>query len=192
LAGFNGDLASALIGSNYGFVRLQASFNHWFPLRWGHTVRTGAFAGALYGYAPFFYKFFVSDLTDLQPSRILGLNLDHRPAPNLFGLGCGPFDSQCGTAIAQMRQEELAARIDVEYVWPLVRGRRKFVKNADAFFLLGLYGLADLDDLSVAMPGYQGIARLPIDLTVDAGVRLDTQLGVFQIGVAKLAWLPFQ
>jgi hypothetical protein len=173
-------------------VRLQASFNHWFPLRWGHTVRAGAFAGAVFGYAPFFYKFFVSDLTDLQPSRILGLNLDHRPAPNLFGLRCGPFDSRCGTAIAQMRQEELAGRIDAEYVWPLVRGRRKFVKGADAYFLLGLYGLADANDLRVGMPGYEGLARLPIDLTLDAGVRLDTQVGVFQVGVAKLVWLPFQ
>ena len=192
LAAFNGDLASGLIGSDYAFVRLQASFNHWFHLRWGHTVRAGAFAGAVFGYAPFFYKFFVSDLTDLQPSRILGLNLDHRPAPNLFGLRCGPFDSRCGTAVAQMRQEELAGRIDAEYVWPLVRGRRKFVKGADAFFLLGLYGLADANDLRVAMPGYQGLSRLPVDLTLDAGVRLDTQIGVFQIGIAKLFWLPFQ
>jgi hypothetical protein len=192
LASFSGDLASRLIVSDYEFVRLQTSINRWFPLSWGHTIRVGAFVGAVFGYAPFFYKFFVSDLTDLQPSRILGLNLDHRPAPNLFGVlsGCKPFNTECGTAVAQMRQEELAARIDVEYVWPLVRGRRKFVKSADAFFLLGLYGLADPKDLQVAMPGYSGIARLPIDLTLDLGVRLDTQVGVFQIGLAKFLWLP--
>jgi hypothetical protein len=192
LAAFNGDLASGLIASDYQFVRMQASYNHWFPLSWGHTVRFGLFAGALFGYAPFFYKFFVSDLTDLQPTRILGLNLDHRPAPNLFGLlSCGKaFDSSCGTAIAQMRQEELAGRIDAEYVWPLVRGRRKFVKSADAYFLVGLYALAASNDLRLGVPGYSGIARLPVDLTLDAGVRLDTQLGVFQIGLAKLAWLP--
>lgn len=194
LAGFNGDLASGLIASDYQFVRMQASYHHWFPMSWGHTVRFGVFAGALFGYSPFFYKFFVSDLTDLMPTRILGLNLDHRPAPNLFGLfSCGrAFDSRCGTAIAQMRQEELAGRIDAEYVWPLVRGRRKFVKNADAFFLIGLYALADGEDLRVGVPGYTGIKRLPIDLTLDAGVRLDTQIGVFQIGLAKLAWLPVQ
>ena len=192
LAAFNGDLASGLIASDYQFVRMQASYNHWFPLSWGHTVRVGAFVGALFGYAPFFYKFFVSDLTDLMPTRILGLNLDHRPAPNLFGLlGCGEaFDSRCGTAVAQMRQEELAGRIDAEYSWPLVRGRRKFVKSADAFFMIGLYALADSDDLRLGVPGYEGIARLPIDLTLDAGVRLDTQMGVFHIGLAKLAWLP--
>jgi len=194
LASFMGDLASPLIGSSYEFVRLQTSVNQWISTRWGHTVRVGAYAGAVFGRAPFFYKFFVSDLTDLQPSRILGLNLDHRPAPNLFGVlsGCKPFDVGCGTAVAQMRQEELAARIDAEYVWPLVRGRRKFVKNADAYFLLGVYVLADPRDLQLSIPGYSGLARLPIDLTVDLGVRLDTQVGVFQIGLAKLMWLPFK
>ena len=189
LAAFNGDLASGLIASDYGFMRVQASYNHWFALPWGHTIRTGAFFGALFGEAPFFYKYFISDLTDLMPSRILGLNLDHRPAPNLLG---GAFNKDGGTAIAQMRQEELAGRIDAEYVWPFVRGRRKFLKSADAFFLFGVYGLADSQDLRVAVPGYEGFARLPIDITFDAGVRLDTRIGVFQIGVAKLFWINHQ
>jgi outer membrane protein insertion porin family len=186
LSTFSGDLASGLLASDYAFMRVQASYNHWFPLRWGHTIRAGAFAGAVFGSTPFFYKFFVSDLTDLHPSRIMGLNLDHRPAPNLLG---GAFHKGGGTAIAQMRQEELAGRIDVEYVLPLARGRKKFVKAADAYLLLGMYGLADPDDLRVAMPGYKGAARIPVDLTFDAGVRLDTQLGVFQIGAARLFWL---
>lgn len=192
LANFSGDLSSPLIGSSYEFVRLQANYNHWSQTRWGHTLRFGVFAGALYGEAPFFYKFFVSDLTDLMPSRILGLNLDHRPAPNLFGvLECGKaFQPGCGTAIAVMRHEELAARIDMEYVWPAVRGRKKFLRSVDVFGLIGLYALADPHELQVAVPGYKGIARLPVDITFDLGVRLDTDAGVFQIGIAKLLWLP--
>ncbi|HVZ34096.1 MAG TPA: hypothetical protein VG963_16835, partial [Polyangiaceae bacterium] len=170
---------SGLILSDYSFIRVQANYHHWFALPWGHTIRTGAYAGALFGYAPFFYKFFITDLTDLQPARILGLSLDHRPAPNLLH-----------TSISQMRQENLAARIDAEYVWTLARGRRKFLKGADAYFLIGLYGLADQKDLRIALPGYYGFSRVPIDLTMDAGVRLDTHIGVFQIGLAKLFWLP--
>lgn len=193
LASFSGDLASSWIGSSYDFIRIQASIHRWTQTRWGHTLRLGAFAGALYGDAPFFYKFFVSDLTDLMPSRILGLNLDHRPAPNLFGAFCGrPFQSGCGTAIGVMRQEELAARVDVEYVWPLVRGRKKFVHAVDLFALVGLYALADYRDLRLSVPGYTGLARLPVDFTFDLGVRLDTEAGVFQIGAAKLMWLPVQ
>ncbi len=193
-ASFTGDLASSLIASDYEFVRLQTNLQRWYTLPWGHVIRTGLYAGAVFGNAPFFYKFFVSDLTDLQPSRILGLNLDHRPAPNLFGvMQCGKaFDDSCGTAIAQLRQEDLAARIDFEYSWPFARNRRGFLKGGDIFGLIGLYGLADPSDLQVAMPGYEGVARLPIDLTVDVGIRLDTQAGVFQLGFAKLAWLPVQ
>jgi outer membrane protein insertion porin family len=104
---------------------------------------------------------------------------------------CGrAFDDSCGTAIAQVRQEELAARVDLEYSWPFARGRRGFLKGGDLFGLIGLYGLADPSDLQVTLPGYEGIARLPVDLTFDIGLRLDTQVGVFQVGFAKLAWLP--
>jgi hypothetical protein len=189
---FRGDLSSRLGISDYEFVRLQSTANRWFRLPWRHVVRVGGFAGAIFGNAPFFYKFFVSDLTDLQPARILDLNLDHRPAPNLFGvLQCGrPFDPKCGTAIEQMRQEELAARVDVEYTWPFVRKRRGFLKGGDLFGLFGLYALADPDDLRVALPGYKGFGRAPLDLTFDIGVRLDTQAGVFRLGFAKLFWLP--
>jgi len=191
LVSLQGTLSSRLFGSDYSFVRTEANLHHWFPTGWGHTVRLGAFFGTVFGDAPFFYKFFVSDLTDLLPSRILGLNLDHRPAPNLFGAMAHPGNrEEHGTAIAQMRQEELAGRIDAEYVWPLARGRRKFLKNADAYGLIGIYALADPRDLKVSVPGYEGVARVPVDLTFDLGVRMDTQIGVFQIGLAKLLWLP--
>jgi hypothetical protein len=194
LASFLGDLASSMIGSDYEFVRLQTRVQRWQPLPWGHVLRLGAFGGAVFGRAPFMYKFFVADLTDLQPSRILGINLDHRPAPNLFGvLQCGrAFDDSCGTAVAQMRAQDLAARIDAEYAWPFARSGRGFLKGGDVFALVGLYGLADATDLRLSVPGYGGIARAPIDLTVDVGVRLDTQAGVFQVGFAKLFWLPVQ
>jgi hypothetical protein len=75
-------------------------------------------------------------------------------------------------------------------VWPAVRGRKKFLRSVDVFGLIGLYALADPRDLTVSIPGYNGIARCPVDLTFDLGVRLDTDSGVFQIGIAKLLWLP--
>lgn len=188
---FSGMLAGALLGSDYEFVRLEASFNRWVPMPWKHVVRVGLYGGALFGRAPFFYKFFVSDLTDLQPSRILGMNLDHRPAPNLIGLlqGGKPHDPSRGTAISQMRNEEFALRADVEYFWPIIRNRKRFLTGADLFFLIGAYMLADRKDVVVAVPGYEGAARAPIDLTADVGVRLDTRAGAFRIGFAKIGWL---
>ena len=42
------------------------------------------------------------------------------------------------------------------------------------------------EDLRVAIPGYEGFSRAPIDLTFDVGVRLDTVVGVFEIGFSTL------
>ena len=80
----------------------------------------------------------------------------------------------------------------VNLLAPIVRGRKKFLKNADAFALFALYGLANPDDLRVSLPGYEGLARVPLDLSFDVGFRLDMQIGVFQFGLAKLGWLFVQ
>ena len=36
------------------------------------------------------------------------------------------------------------------------------------------------------MPGFEGAARIPVDLTFDLGLRLDTTIGVFQFGFSNL------
>lgn len=171
---FRGTVASGLIGSNYDFTRLEAAAEQWFPLPWGHVLRVGGFVGSLFGNAPFFYHFYAADLTDLIPSRLLGLNLDHRGPPNLLG-----------TSIAEMRKQQLAGRIDVGYSLPLHRGGGG-IRAVDGYFTLGLYALADRDDLQVAIPGYEGLSRVPVDLTFDVGVRADTTWGLFQLGFSSV------
>lgn len=169
-----GDYGSALIGSDYEFLRLQVSGHHYFPLPWGHVLRLGGFAGVVFGRSPFFYKFYASDLSDLIPSRALELNLDRSPPPNLLN-----------TAIAEMQAEDLAARIDVGYSIPLYRGGGGFYA-LDAYFLAGVYALMARRDVTVAIPGYTGFSRIPIDLTFDLGVRMDTSIGVFQFGISNV------
>jgi len=171
---FRGDLGSGLIGSDYDFLRLQTLIRLWTPLPWGHVLRWSGFAGVVFGRAPFFYKFYVSDLSDLIPSRVLELNFDRRAPPDVFG-----------TSIAEMRSEELAGRLDVEYEFPLHRGGSA-IRAVDAFVNVGLYALADRRDVGVAIPGYQGLSRIPVDLTFDLGVRADTDVGVFQLGLSSL------
>lgn len=174
LVNFSADLGSRVFFGDYDFLRAQIVARTWFPMPWGHVLRFGAFAGAIFGRAPFFYKFYVSDLSDLVPSRVLELNLDRRTPPDLFG-----------TAIAEMRSEELAARLDLEYAIPFYRGAGA-VRAFDAYLGVGVYALADRRDLRVAVPGYDGLARLPIDLTFDVGARIDTEIGVFQLGFSNL------
>lgn len=169
------DLSSTIIGSSYDFVRVEAGWREWFRLPEArHTLRLGAFAGAAVGDVPFFYRFYVADLSDLIPSRVLELNLDRRSPPNLLD-----------TSIREMRAQELAARVDVEYaiwVWEGNDGLR----GLQLYGLIGLYALADREDLRLAIPGYQGFARVPLDLTADVGLRFDTVVGVFELGFSTL------
>ncbi|MCB9613600.1 MAG: BamA/TamA family outer membrane protein [Sandaracinus sp.] len=171
---FTGELSHPVLGSDYDFVRTQLSVRGWVPLPWGHTLRLSLFAGGVIGQAPFFHQFHIADLTDLVPGRMLEMQLDRRRAPNFFG-----------TAIAPMRVEEVAARVDVQYELPLYRSR-KGLRALDLYVNGGLLLLADWRDLRVAVPGYEGAARLPVDLTFDIGLRMDTRVGTFQLGFSTL------
>jgi hypothetical protein len=172
---FLGDGGTRILGSDYDYLRLQGLARYWIPLPRRQYVRLGAFAGVALGDAPFFYKFHVSDMTDLIPSRALEMELDRRPPPNLLN-----------TSIAVMRAEELAGRVDVEYGVHLYRGGKGFFRAVTAYGGIGLYSLADLRDIEVSIRGYKGAARVPVDLTFDLGIRADTQLGVFQLGFSNL------
>ena len=70
----------------------------------------------------------------------------------------------------------------VEYAIPIWR-RRGFVYGGDAFVAAGLVGVASVGDFQP--PGTSGLRSLPIDLTGDLGLRLDTYIGIFTISVAN-------
>lgn len=177
---FDARIGTGLIGSTYDFARLEATFRHFQPLPWGHVVSFGAFAGTVFGDAPFFYRFYAADLSDLLPSRALELNLDHRRTHNLLG-----------TSIQEFDKADLAARIDFEYELPLVRGGGGDIRGIDAYAGAGLFFLANRATLRVALPGYEGFERVPVDLTFDLGIQADTAIGVFKVGFSSLiGFLP--
>lgn len=168
------DLSNSALGSDYDFLRVSTLFRAWAPLPWaGHALRFSLFLGSVFGEAPFFYQYQIANLTDLVPGQVLDMQLDRRGAPNLLG-----------TAIAEMRIEELAGRFDVQYEVPLFHGRR--VRRLNLTLNLGVLYLTDPHALRLAVPGYEGAARFPIDLTFDVGLRFDSRVGVFQIGFSNL------
>jgi hypothetical protein len=172
-------IGSGAIGSTYDFARFEIAARHWQPLPWGHVVSLGAFAGTVFGRAPFFYRFYAADLSDLLPSRALELNLDYRHTHNLLG-----------TSIQEFDKEDLAARIDFEYELPLHRGGGD-IRGIDAYAGAGLFFLANREALRRGLPGYEGLERVPVDLTFDLGVQADTALGVFKVGFSSLiGFLP--
>jgi outer membrane protein insertion porin family len=176
---FDSRLGAGILGSGYDFVRLESAFRHWWRLPWGHVLSPGLFAGMVFGYAPFFYHFYASDLSDLVPSRVLELNLDHRGPHNLLH-----------TSIEGVRIGDLAAKVDLEYGLPMYRGSGG-VQQVQAYARVGVYALSDLRDVQVAIQGYEGAELIPVDLTFDLGIRANTSVGVFQLGFSTLmGFLP--
>ncbi len=179
-----GTLASASVmggvppfGSSYGFVRVELGAARWWRLPFGHVVRASAFLGGVFGSAPFFEKFYVGDLTDLLPDRVLDLAPDRRRPPNILG-----------TDIVEVRYGDYAARADVEYRIPIYTGRTA-IFGVDMFVSTGLYAVATRREISDPPAGYTGAARIPVDLTYNVGIRLDTSLGGATIAFSNLLGL---
>ena len=175
---FRGDVlvGTRFLGSDYDYLKLEASVRRWWRLPWDHTIRIGAYGGAAFGNTPFFYLCHISDLTDLIPSRFLEMQLDARPPPNLLG-----------TSIENNYLGELAWRLDLGYNVPVYeRVRERGLREINLYTLIGLLSLADLRDPRTGVLGYSGFSRFPIDLTFDVGFRFDTRVGVFQVGFSTL------
>ncbi|MFH1132512.1 MAG: hypothetical protein V1754_14340 [Pseudomonadota bacterium] len=94
-----------------------------------------------------------------------------------------------GTSIDSKRYEEIALRTSVEYIIPWFRGGKwayagDFFVNVGVIFLTS-YGEIRVRDRSLA-------ESIPVDLTVDAGLRLDTQIGIFRFSIGNaLGRIPF-
>ncbi len=169
-----GDASLAPLGSDYPYVKLHARASHWIALKWGHVLRLEGTAGAIFGKAPLFEKFYVGDYSDFLPDRVLDLNFDRRTSPNFLG-----------TDIVEVRYGQYAAKVNLEYRIPLYRGTRS-VYGVDVFGSVGVFGVADGRDLSQHPRGYSGFSTVPLDLTFNLGLKIDTQAGAFTLGLSNL------
>ena len=173
------DASLTPLGSDYPYVKLQTRASHWLRLPWSHVLRLEGFAGAVFGDAPLFEKFYVGDFSDLLPDRVLDLNFDRRPAPNFLH-----------TDIVEIRYGQYAAKVQAEYRIPLYRGHRS-IYGVDFFGAVGLYGVANGVDFTQHARGYSGFGTVPIDLTFNAGLRIDTAAGGVLFGLSNLlGFLP--
>jgi outer membrane protein insertion porin family len=162
--------ALPFLGSRYAFAKGVAQASWYHPVG-RHVVGVHGYAGAMFGDAPYFERFFVGDLNLLLPPRALGLNFSTLPSRDFLG-----------TSVAAHRYDSFAARVLVEYAVPLWR-RHGFFYRGDAFAAFGAFALASQDDLRVRDTS---VGRaLPADLTADLGLRLDTYVGIFTFSVAN-------
>jgi len=92
----------------------------------------------------------------------------------------------------EVRYGNYAAKLDAEYRVPVYRGTRS-IYGVDFFTSLGLYGVASQEDIIDAPRGYKGLSMVPVDLTFDLGLRIDTQAGGFVLGLGSLiGFVPFR
>ena len=116
-----------------------------------------------------------------------------------FALGDNPKKMDPATAqtlnflstdIVEVRYGSYAARLSSEYRIPLYHGTRS-VYGVDFFSSAGLYGLANAEDFTRHARGYTGFATVPIDLTFNLGLKIDTSAGGFTLGLSNfLGFIP--
>ena len=168
------ELATNLLGSDYDFSKFTLSHDMHFRIGPNHSLGVGLFGGLIMGDAPFFNQFFVGDFSSFVPSRVLELNFSHLQ-PNLLEK----------TIIKEMRYEDIAASVNFQYSLPFYRGSGT-VYGINGFVGFGVFFLASKEHLRTHPKGYSGFQLLPIDLTADIGIKVDTRVGLFVISLANL------
>jgi outer membrane protein insertion porin family len=160
--------------SDYAYQKIDVSVARHFPLSYGHVFSLFGFVGLIAGDAPFIEQYYVGDLSDFRPDRVLGLAFDDRPAPNILR-----------TTVSETRYGDYAARVTGEYRIPIYRGNRS-VYGIDVFVGGGLFAIASQRQLDRPPRNVSGLRLVPVDITASLGVTLDTSLGGFSLSVSNL------
>ena len=168
------ELGTSAVLSDYDFATIFGRYEQWWPLRnERHAIGVRLAGGIVIGNAPRFDRIHISDVDGMLTPRALGLVLSNST----------PID------ILTTRDEkptygDLGGSATVEYAIRLFRGiGPKSVYGGDVFLGAGVWGLAQLDEYQ-----YRDSAlwsALPIDLYVDAGLRIDTDVGVFELTISN-------
>jgi outer membrane protein assembly factor BamA len=168
------EVGTSALGGSYDFATLFARYEHWWPLRdERHTIGVRFAGGVVIGDAPRFDRIHISDVNQLMTPRAMGLVLSD----------AAPLDI-LGTRADKPTYGDVGGTATLEYAFELFRGRgRNRVYGGDLFFGAGLWGLADGADLRTRDTGL--VDALPLDVYVDAGVRIDTDIGVFEVTIAN-------
>jgi hypothetical protein len=166
------ELGSTLVGGGYDFATMLGRWERWWPLRGGnHALGLRTAGGVILGEAPRFDRIHISDVNRLITPRALGLVVATQAPPDLLG-----------TDNEDIIYGEVGGSAVVEYAVKLFR-KRFHVYGGDLFVGGGVWALATTDDLSVRDRAVWD--ALPVDLVLDAGLRIDTEIGVFELTVAN-------
>jgi outer membrane protein assembly factor BamA len=174
LVALSAELGSSLLGGSYDFATIFGRFEHYWPVLGGHhAFAVKLTGGVVVGDAPRFDRIYIADVDRMLTPRALGLVLS-TASPIGF----------LGTRTDKPTYGDLGGSATAEYVFQLFRGSDKQrVYGGDVFVGAGVWGLAERSDLRVRDAALR--ASLPIDVYADAGVRIDTFIGVFELTIAN-------
>ncbi len=153
------------------FGALLLGYEHYLSLPFRHVLRVDAKAGGMIGEPPFFERFFIGDVHPYVPERALGLNFARRRGPNLID----------GT-LPEQRYETVAGRLGLEYRLPLSSPHEAY--RTELFVGAALISLGSPDD--IVGSDLKDRDPLPFDLAVDAGLRIESEIGVVGVSVGNL------
>lgn len=169
------EVGSSAIISDYDFATVFARFEHWWPfLSERHAIGMYLSGGVVVGNAPRFDRIYISDFNRMLAPRPLGMVLST----------AAPIDF-LGTAKTKEAYGELGGIAAIEYTTRLFRGGgKRRVFGGDLFVSTGMWALAQTADFQVRDTSLW--RALPADLYLNAGVRIDTDLGIFEFSFANI------
>ncbi len=169
----NAEVGSAALGGSYDFATLFAREEQWWPITPHTALGMRLAGGVVIGDAPRFDRIHISDVDHMLTPRALGLVLSN--ASPLDILGTKPEKPSYG---------EVGGSASLEFTSELFRGSGKNrVYGGDWFIGAGLWALAQTEELSLRDSGIW--RSLPVDVYVDAGLRIDTDVGVFELTISN-------
>jgi outer membrane protein insertion porin family len=167
-----GEFGATWLGGSYNYALALARYQHWWPIRPSqHVLSIHLTGGLVLGEAPRFDRLHASDFNRLLTPRALGLVVSTTTSQDF--LGTQADDSTYG---------EVGGSAVVEYSYQLFRSRFH-VYGGDLFVGAGLWALARRRDLLVRDRSLY--RALPVDLVIDAGLRIDTEVGIFELTFAN-------
>ena len=169
----NAEVGSAALGGSYDFATVFAREEQWWPITPHTALGLRLAGGVVIGDAPRFDRIHISDVDHMLTPRALGLELSN--AAPLDILGTKPDKPSFG---------EVGGSTTLELTSELFRGSGKNrVYGGDWFIGVGLWALAQTEELALRDRGLW--KSLPIDGYADAGLRIDTDVGVFELTIAN-------
>jgi len=165
-------LGAGFLGGSWDYLSALARYQHWWPVHGlGHVVSVHLQGGVVLGDAPLFERLHVGDFDRLLTPRAAGLVVSTDSSSDPLGTGAD-----------RVTYGEVGGSVAIEYSYRLFR-RNHRIYGGDLFAGAGLWTLADRDALRVRDRSLA--TALPLDLFVDVGLRLDTEIGIFELTLAN-------